>query len=323
MYKQIVRKCVQVVITLFCATLIIFALTHLAPGDPVKLFLGHPGEVAMNDTTAYDDKVHELRSQLGLDQHIAVQYVEWVKRLIRFDLGTSIHTGRSVSSEIAERLPATLLLSICALFIQFVLGMLLGTYSAIKAGKTYDMIIRIICVFLASTPAFVLGLVLIFLFAVTLQVYEISSDASLRRVWLPALILGLIAAPQIIRVTRANMLSELGQIYILSAISKGLPKRRVVIHAMRNVMLPMITIIGLSFTTLVSGAVVIESIFSWPGVGKYALDSVLLHDYPVIHGYAFVMVAIVIGTHLFVDLLYVLFDPRMRKSRETGVVSNG
>ncbi|MBD0379629.1 ABC transporter permease [Paenibacillus sedimenti] len=319
MYKVIFRKGLEAIITLFCATLIIFLLTHLAPGDPIALLLKQPSEVAMSNAQAYEEKAAELRAQWGLDQPMIVQYGTWIRRLLNFDLGTSIHTGRPVSSEIAARLPATIVLAISALFIQVVLGVLFGTGSARKAGMPYDSVIRLLCVALASTPAFVIGLVLLSLFAVTLGAYEISSEASLTRLWLPAITLGLIGAPQFIRVVRANLLSELGQIYVLSALSRGLGKKQAVKHGVRNALLPTITMVALSLTTLVSGAVVIESIFSWPGIGKYALDSILLKDYPVIQGYALVMVSLVVLIHLLVDVMYVLVDPRIRSKGESGV----
>jgi peptide/nickel transport system permease protein len=319
MYKILLRKLLEAFVTLFCATLIIFALIRLAPGDPVQLMLGHPGEVAMNDTQAYDEKVAELHAQLGLDQNIAVQYASWIRHLLRFDLGASIHTGRQVSSEIAERLPATVLLSISALLIQVMLGLLFGTASALKAGRLYDNFIRMICVVLASTPGFVIGLTLLSLFAVGFNAYEISSEASLTRIWLPAITLGLIGAPQLIRIMRANLLAEFGKIYVLSALSRGLNRQRVMRHALRNALLPLITMVGMSFATLIGGAVVIESIFSWPGIGKYALDSILLKDYPVIQGYALVMVSLVVLIHLFVDVAYTLIDPRIHRKGEAGV----
>ncbi|TNJ62500.1 ABC transporter permease [Paenibacillus hemerocallicola] len=318
MYKVILRKLPEAFITLFCATLLIFALIRLAPGDPVELLLGHSTEVAMTDTRAYDEKVAELRAQLGLDRSWVVQYATWIERLLHFDLGASIHTGRQVGSEIAERLPATVMLSVSALLIQVLLGLFFGAVSALKAGKSYDNIIRFACVALASTPAFVIGLVLLSFFAVTAGVYEINSEAGLARLWLPAVTLGLIGAPQLIRIVRANMLSEFGRIYVLSALSRGLDRKRVAGHALRNALLPVITMSGLSFTALISGAVVVESIFSWPGIGKYALDSILLKDYPVIQGYAFVMVSLVILIHLFVDVAYALVDPRIHREGEAG-----
>lgn len=319
MYKIILRKGLQAFLTLLCATLIIFALTHLAPGDPIRLLLSQSSDVALSDTKAYEEKAAELRAQWGLDQSLIAQYVAWIQRLLCFDLGTSIHTGKPVSSEIAERLPATIALSLAALFIQGVLGLLFGTVSALQAGKSYDSAIRLICVALASIPGFVIGLGLLFLFAVTFNAYEISSEASLNRLWLPALTLGMIGAPSLIRMMRANMLAEFGQTYVLSALSRGLRKGLIIKHVIRNALLPSLTMMALSLTTLISGAVVIESIFSWPGIGKYALDSILLKDYPVILGYAFVMVSLVVLIHLFVDVGYAFIDPRIRSKGEAEV----
>ncbi|MBW7474018.1 ABC transporter permease [Paenibacillus oenotherae] len=318
MYRMLLRKLLEAFITLFCATLIIFTLIRLAPGDPVQLLLGHPGEAALSDKQAYDDRAAGLRAKLGLDQSMIKQYTAWIHKLVQLDLGTSIHTGRAVGAEIAARLPATAMLSAAALLIQAVLGLFFGTVSALKAGKPGDNAIRLVCVALASTPAFVIGLVLLSVFAVTLGAYEISSEAGLSRLWLPALTLGLIGAPQLIRMARANMLAEFGRIYVLSALSRGLGRGRVVKHALRNALLPVITMIALSLTSLISGAVVIESIFSWPGIGKYALDSILLKDYPVIQGYALVMVSLVILIHLCVDVVYALIDPRIHRNREAG-----
>ncbi|XID95585.1 ABC transporter permease [Paenibacillaceae bacterium WGS1546] len=318
MYRMLLHKLLQAVVTLFIATLIIFLLIRLAPGDPVKVLLSRTGEIAMSDSQAYDRKLAELRAQHGLDQNMAAQYAAWAQNLLRLDLGASIHTGRQVQSEIAARLPATFMLAAAALLAQIALGLLFGIVSALRAGKAWDNAVRLACVALASTPAFVLGLVLLSMFAVTLGIYEISSEATLARLWLPALTLGLIGAPQLIRVVRANLLSELGQTYVSAALARGLNRKLVVRHAFRNALVPVSTMVGLSFAGLVSGAVVIESIFSWPGVGKYALDSILLKDYPAIQGYALVMVALVIFINLFVDALYAMIDPRLRRKEAAG-----
>lgn len=316
MYKNLMRKMLWACLTLFCATLILFVLIRLAPGDPIRLLLGPPADVAMIDTEAYDRKVNELRAHHGLDQPIVVQYASWMKRLLQFELGASIHTGRDVGAEMMDRLPVTMLLSIAALALQIVLGLFFGTVSALRAGKVQDQAIRLACVTIASTPSFALGLVLLSFFAVTLGAYEISSDAGITRLWLPAATLGLMGAPPFIRIIRANLLSELGRTYVLSALSRGLDRKRVVRHALRNALLPLITLVALSLTMLVSGAVVIESIFSWPGIGKYALDSILLKDYPVIQGYALVMISVAILIHLLVDVVYAIMDPRIGRNRE-------
>lgn len=312
MYKAIFQSLASAVITLFCATLIIFVLIRLAPGDPVKLLIGRPGELAVGDRIVYEERVNELRRRLGLDQSLAIQYVKWLKRLISFELGTSIHTGRAVEIEIAERLPATLLLSLTALIIQLVLGVFFGIVSALRAGKTSDAIIRFICVTFTSIPAFVFGLGLLLVFSVNFAIYEISNSASMHRLWLPAFTLGFVGALRLIRMVRANLLSELGKTYVISALSRGLSKKLVVKHALRNALLPIVTMLALSFTNLIGGAVVIESIFTWPGIGSYAMNSVLLHDYPIIQGYTVIMVSAVIVINLLVDLFYILVDPRIR-----------
>jgi peptide/nickel transport system permease protein len=307
------RRLAGAVVTLFCATLVLFIIVRLAPGDPVQLILwaNNPGEYAISNTEAYQDWLNEVRAQNGLDRHIIIQYLQWLKRLASFDLGNSIHTGRPIATEIAERIPATVLLSVAALIIQLVFGVILGIKSALNTGKVIDNGIRFACVLFASVPAFVAGLALLSVFSVTLHIYEIGSSAGIHRLWLPALTLGLTGMPQIIRMIRANLLSELGQPYIAAVLARGLSKGVVIKHALKNALLPIITMIALSFTTMISGAVVVENIFSWPGIGNYALNSVMFHDYPVIQGYALIMVAAVIAINLLVDLLYSVIDPRI------------
>lgn len=309
--KIIIRKLLELVITLFFSTLIIFTLTHMAPGDPVKLILGDP-EVAMTNTEAYERRYEEMRKELHLDENIIFQYATWVNRLLHFDLGTSLYTNRPVRVELGERLPATILLTIPSIIIQLILGVIFGTISALSRGKTKDNVIRIVCVIFSSIPVFAFGLLLLYYFGVHHNVYEITNVASLKRIWLPSLTLGFISAPSLVRVIRSNMLQEFGKIYISSALSRGLKRKLILKNAFKNVLLPVITIIVLSLTSLVGGAVVVENIFSWPGIGKYAMDSILLHDYPVIQGYGFTMVSIIILINFLVDIIYVYVDPRIR-----------
>lgn len=322
MYKTFFRRLAGALVTLFCATIVLFVLIRLAPGDPIEIMLGRPGDLPMKNMPEYEMRVSQLREQLGLNQGILTQYAQWLKRIVSFELGTSIHTGRAVGSEIAERIPATLMLSLAAIIIQLILGVILGTISAMRTGKTSDQLIRLFCVFFASVPAFVIGLVLLLFFAVTYHFYEISSSASVQRLWLPAITLGLVGAPQLIRMVRTNLLSELGKTYIAFTISRGLPENRIMGHALKNAMLPIITMIAFSFTNLIAGSVVVESIFSWPGIGNYVINSVLLHDYPVIQGYAVMMVSIVIIVNLLIDLMYTLVDPRLRNRINLGGGSN-
>jgi peptide/nickel transport system permease protein len=291
-------------------------MVRLAPGDPIMLLMGQPGDLGISDARLMQRRIEDMRAEHGLDQGIMVQFSRWLKNLAALDLGNSIQTGRPIRSEIGERIPATLSLSFAALLVEVLLGLTGGIYTAIKAGKPQDSVIRFVCVFFASIPGFVIALFLLSIFAVAFHVYEISSSGGIHRLWLPAVTLGIVGAPQIIRMIRANMLSELGQVYIASSISRGLSKRLIVKNAFHNALLPAITTIALSFTHLIGGSVVIESIFSWPGIGNYAMNSILIHDYPAIQGYAVVTVSAVICINLIVDLIYILIDPRLRRNEE-------
>lgn len=318
MGRRLLLTLLQTCMTVFAASIVLFALIRLAPGDPAKLLIGRTLDIAV-DADTYAKMVGELRGELGLNGSLFSQYVSWAGSLLRMDLGTSFYTQRPVSVEIGERWPATLLLACTALAIQVGIGLLVGMLSALRAGTLTDTVIRLLCVLLASVPGFVIGLLLLLLLSVKLELYEIGSGAGWSRLWLPALTMGLLGAPQMIRVVRANLLSELGQVYVQSALSRGLGTRRVVGHAMRNVLLSTITLIGLSLTAYVSGAVVIESLFAWPGLGEYALNGILNKDYPALQGYALVTVLSVVGIHLIVEGLYAWLDPRVARPNKEGV----
>jgi peptide/nickel transport system permease protein len=310
----ILRRTGGSLLTLLLATMVLFVMIRLAPGDPIMLLVNQPGDLGSSDTRLMRKRIEDMRAEHGLDQSIMTQYGRWLKNLVTLNMGNSIQTGRSIATEIGERLPATLLLSFMALFVQILLGIAGGIYTAVKAGKIPDSVIRFFCVFFASIPAFVIALFFLSVCAVKFHIYEISSSGGIHRLWLPAFTLGLTGAPQIARIIRANMLSEMGQVYVTSAISRGLSKWLVLKNAFYNTLLPAITTIGLSLTHLVGGSVVIESIFSWPGIGNYAMNSILKHDYPAIQGYAVVTITTVIIINLIVDLTYILIDPRIRKN---------
>lgn len=318
MGRRLLIAVLQMLITVFVASLVLFALIRLAPGDPAKLLIGRTMDIAW-DAAAYESTLNELRQEMGLNGSLFSQYASWIGSLLQLDLGTSFYTDRSVAAEIGERLPSTFLLAGTALIIQMVIGLFIGILSAVHSGTWFDTVVRLLCVGLASVPGFVIGLVLLLALAVQMGFYEISSQATLSRLWLPALTMGLLGSPQVIRVVRANLLGELGQVYIQSALSRGLSSTRVVWHAMRNVLLPTITLTGLSFTSYISGAVVIESIFAWPGLGEYALNGILHKDYPALQGYALVMVLSVVVIHLMVEALYVWLDPRMTRRKKEAV----
>lgn len=312
--NMIFRRIRSALITLLLSSAAIFALMRFAPGDPIDFALGlGPGDMGVNMDMLNERKA-ELRKQYDLDENIFIQYVRWLKRVVRFDLGNSMRTKIPITEELGRRIPATLLLSFTALVIESVIGLLAGFYSALKAGKFQDGFIRILCVLLGSLPAFVISLAALFLFSVKLHWYDISSRAELHRLWLPAIVLGIIGSPQIIRMVRSEMLSELGKPYVSAIQSCGLPKRMVVYGAFRNALLPIITTLAMSFAHLIGGSVVIESIFNWPGLGNYAMSSILIHDYPAIQGYTLLTVASIIVINLIVETAYLLADPHVRRS---------
>ncbi|NLY09236.1 MAG: ABC transporter permease [Tissierellia bacterium] len=319
--KTVYKQGISLFITLLISTLFLFTLIRLAPGDPVKTFLGTP-ETSSVSSTNYQERYDELKKELLLDKSITSQYIAWVKKAITLDLGYSIYSKQSVSYELLNKLPATLLLTIPAIIFQMILGVLLGVLSAIYNNTAVDSIIRIICSFLASIPGFALGLILIYIFSVVLNMYEISTNITLSRLWLPAFTLGLISSPGIIRVVRTTMLEEMGKQYVGFLINIGASQKRITINIMRNIILPIISINSTYFANLVGGSVVIENVFSWPGIGKYAMDSILKLDYPVIQGYGLLMVILVIMFNMFVDKIYRIYNPAIKMGRESGEKSH-
>ena len=318
--RRIGGALVTLLLASMIASMIVFALVRFAPGDPVDMALGLVSNDLGVNTEMLEERKAELRELHGLNDSVPVQYLRWLKRLAALDLGRSMRTGRPVLRELLGLIPATLLLSSAALLVESALGLSLGLYSAIKAGRFQDGLVRMMCVVMASLPAFVFSLVLLFVFSIRLRWYGISSYAGLSRLWLPALVLGIAGAPPIVRMVRAAMLSELGKLYVAASQSRGLPRSLILRGTFLNALLPVITTLALSFAHLIGGSVVIESIFNWPGLGNYAMNSVLLHDYPAVQGYTVLTVAAVVMINLLVEVAYIVADPRVRKSgREAGL----
>ena len=312
--NMILKRSGSALITLFLSSVVIFLLVRLAPGDPINLVLGEgPGDIGVN-TELLEERRESLREEHGLNDSIPVQYANWLKKIATLDMGISIRSNRPVTWELGSRIPATLTLALAALLIETVLGVICGIYSAVHAGKFRDCAIRLFCVLIASLPAFVLSLLFLFLFAVRFHWYEISSQMEWSRLWLPAITLGIIGAPRCTRMVRAAMLTEFGQLYVSSALSRGLAPKMVLQGAFQNALLPIITTVALSFAHMIGGSVVIEAIFNWPGIGNYAINSILVHDYPAVQGYTVLTVAIVILINLTVEITYVLSNPMIRRS---------
>lgn len=334
MGRYILKRLLNLIPVLLGITLLVFILLHLIPGDPAQILAG---------TRATPEIVEGIREQLGLNKPLPVQYLLFLGNLLRFNLGNSIMSGASIIQEIAIRWPATFELSLAAMLIALFLGIPAGVLAAVRKNSAIDNLTMSGSLVGVSMPVFWLGLLLIYLFAVNWQwlppglrmSQEVASsfkpltgfyvlDALLQLNWnalkdvlahlvLPALTLSTIPLAIIARITRSAMLEVLSQDYIRTARAKGVLERWVIFkHALKNALLPVVTIIGLQFGTLLSGAILTETIFSWPGIGFWIYDGILNRDYPVVQGgVIFVSISFVL-INLLVDISYAFLDPRIQ-----------
>ena len=327
MTAWLVRRLVATVAIVFAVVTLTFTLIHVAPGTP---FL--PGDEKTLDPTV----VAGLRAQFGLDRPLPVQYARYLGALIHGDLGVSFRLRRPVAAVLAATVPNTLLLSGAALAIDFLLGATLGLYQAARARRRSDVVLGNATLFLYSVPTFWLALLLLLVFGQDLGWFPVGGvvdpvvHASLSwlgrlgdRAWhlaLPALTLGLVGAGGTARFQRAALLEVVGQDFIRTARAKGLGERRVwLVHALRNALLPLITLFGLALPFLLTGAVLVETVFSWPGMGKLAADATFGRDYPVVVAAALLASTMVVLGSFLADVLYVVVDPRIR-IRDGGAV---
>ena len=324
MTGYIARRLAQSIVLVFIVLTITFFLLHLAPGDPMARYY-HP-DIA-------PETVEIIRERLGLDRPLLEQYVRWMGSFVRGDFGVSLHYNRPVRALLAEAIPNTLRLTVAALFLHVVLGVLLGMLSAIKRYSLFDKVNTVTALFVYSIPSFWLALMLILVFSLKLGVLPSSHMQSiggglggwalfidrLRHLALPAFVLGVASAAGMARYMRGSMLDVLREDYITTARAKGLPEKKVFFkHAFRNAAIPIVTLVGLSLPFLLGGAVVTEEIFSWPGMGRLMVDAIYARDYPVVLAVNFVVAVMVILGNLFADVGYALLDPRITvtKGRE-------
>jgi peptide/nickel transport system permease protein len=292
-------------------TIGVFLLTHLTPGDPALILLGE-------DRTP--DAIAAIHHQLGLDQPLYVQYLTWLGRIVHLDLGRSVTTHQPVIAAISERLPATLELGGVALLWSLLVAIPLGTIAAVRRGSLIDRLATGFTVGGVSIPNFFIGIVLIFVLSVTLRLFPFggyvpfNKDAyeNLRHIVLPAIALGTAGAAINMRFTRSSMIEVLNLDYIRTARAKGASWQRVVfIHALKNALIPVVTIIGLQVGGIIEGAVVTETVFTWPGVGRLAVESIFNKDYTVVQGIVLLAAFSFMFANLVVDLVYGWLDPRI------------
>ncbi|MBO1111775.1 ABC transporter permease subunit [Bordetella petrii] len=312
MLRYLLNRLVGLVAVMFLVATIVFVILRLTPGDPAAVMLG---------PQASQQDIDTLRARLGLDQPLPMQYATWLGQLARGDLGQSIFLDKPVLAALADRAEPTFWLTLMSLAIASAIALPVGILSAVRRGTALDQSVVTFSMFTSSVPSFWLGLLLMQIFSVKLGWLPVAGyggpDASiatrLSHLVLPAIVLGLVNSALITRFIRASMLDVLRDDYVRTARAKGLPERKVILkHAARNALIPILTVLGLTTALLVSGAVVTETVFGLPGVGSLVVSAVLRRDYPVIQGALLVIAAIYVLINLFIDLLYLLVDPRVR-----------
>lgn len=305
------RRLLVLVPVLWAAATLAFLLVRAAPGDPVDIMLGPRASGATTAALTADQR-DEVRRRYGLDQPLPVQYVWWLGRTVRGDLGTSIRTRRPVLQELRQRLPATAALAAGALAVNVLLVLALGLAGA-AAGGWIDHLVRLFSLVFVAVPPFWLGMLLLWLFAVHLQWITVVGAPTPQRLILPAVTLGLSLAPRGIRVLRASLLEVRSRPHVLYARAKGLHPRAVWLrHTLPLALLPVATLLGLNVTGLLTGSVIAEAVFAWPGVGLYVVEAILNRDYPVVQGYVVLVTTVAILSSLVTDVLYAALDPRVR-----------
>ncbi len=313
MIRYLIRRLLQTVLLLFIVTLVVFAMIQAAPGGPAILL----------DPNMTEEDAQAMREALGLDQPIHIQYGRWLWNLFHGDLGYSYIIGRPVLELILQKIPATLVLAVAALLFAVGLGIPLGVLSAVKRYSITDISVTTVSFFGLSVPVFWYGLMLIMIFSVKLQflpaggMYEIGAEITaweiLKHVALPAIVLGTVNMAQIARYTRSSFLTVMRMDYVRTARAKGLREALVLYkHAMRNAMIPVVTIIGLILPRFLGGAAVTETVFTWPGLGNLAVSAAYNRDYPTIMGITLVVSFLAIISNLLVDILYTYIDPRVK-----------
>jgi len=308
----VLKRLVAAIPVVLIVATVVFLLLRMAPGDPARVIAG---DMASEETIA------QIRTNLGLDRPLPVQYGIAMGSLVKGDLGTSIVSKQPVASLIAARIGPTAALALTSLLLTVLIAIPLGVLSAWWHRRTFDRLTMALTVLAFSVPAFVVGYVLILLFSVTLNWFPVQGYAPLTdgvgrflyQLVLPSLTLATVFVALITRITRASMLDVLGEDFVRTARAKGAPERYVLFrHALRNAAAPIVTVVGVAITTLISGVVVTETIFNIPGVGSLIVDAVLARDYPVVQGTILFFSFIYVFVNLAIDLIYVLLDPRIR-----------
>jgi len=312
MLKYILQRLIGMIVVMFFVVTIVFVIVRVTPGDPAAIMLGP-------EATQAD--IEQLRARLGLDAPLFVQYFYYIGQLLKGDFGQSIFLGQSVLQALIDRAEPTFFLTLFSILIACAIALPIGIYAAYRRGSFIDQAATTLAMLAASIPSFWLGLILMQVFAVRMGWFPVSGyggpgTSLIERLWhlvLPAVALGVVSSALILRFTRASMLDVLGDDYVRTARAKGLAENRVILkHALKNALIPIITVIGLTMAVLISGAVVTETVFGLPGVGNLVVSAVLRRDYPVIQGTLLIIAALYVLINFTIDMIYLLVDPRVR-----------
>ncbi|SMP54721.1 nickel ABC transporter permease [Anoxynatronum buryatiense] len=304
MHIYIMKRLLQAIPVIFLVTVLTFSLVHLVPGDPALMRAGE-------DATA--EQVEAIREAMGLNEPIYKQYTKWVSGIMRGDMGYSLQDGRPVFSTLIQRLPATMKLVMASFIVSIGIGVPVGILSAVKQNTFADSFARVFALLGISMPNFWMGLMLMLIFSYSLRMLPASGSGTLAHLIMPAIALGMPGAGIITRLTRSSMLEVMKQDYIRTARAKGLRRQLVIYkHALKNAMLPVVTVIGVQLGSRLGGSVIVESIFAYPGIGRFAYTRLLARDYPMIMGNLFIFAMIFILINLITDILYGFLEPRIR-----------
>lgn len=304
MGRFLARRLVLTIPVLLGVATLVFSLIHLIPGDPAQAMLGEAAPQA---------DVEELRQRLGLDRPLVQQYAEFLRGLTKGDLGTSLRTGQPVTQQIVERMPATFELAAAAMLVAIAFSMPLGIVAAVRRGTALDHAAMTISLAGVSVPNFWLGPLLAIVFAVQLGWLPVSGRGTWAHLVLPAVSLGAALAAILARMTRATMLEELREPYVQAARARGVSRTRAVLrHAFRNSLIPVVTLMGLQFGAVLTGAVITETIFAWPGIGRLLIQSIGFRDYPLVQGCILLIAVTYVAVNVLTDMVYGVLDPRIR-----------
>ena len=304
MLRFLARRLALTILVLFGVATLVFSLIHLIPGDPAQAMLGE---------AASQKDVQELREKLGLDRPLVEQYGRFVGGALQGDLGTSFRTGQPVTSQIVERMPATLELAVAAMLVAVGVAIPLGIAAAVRRGTVVDHAAMAIALSGVSIPNFWLGPLLAIIFAVELGWLPVSGRGTWAHLILPAVSLGAALAAILARMMRATLLEELRELYVVAARARGVSRSRAVLrHAFRNSLIPVATLIGLQFGAVLTGTVITETVFAWPGIGRLLIQSIGFRDYPLVQGCILLIAVTYVAVNLLTDLLYGVLDPRIR-----------